>query len=419
MLKFRKLLILSKPRSEIEAGLKRMYLKRVQEMFKRTLTMESTFNIFDEIFHGLAQTSSISENLHSFYESFLTITQYYQHSQAGRGSLVAKLLEDLGTSEIMKFEFSLKKLPQILGQEIELEDSELTKQKFDIVNKNKESLAFCELKMKVYSGCTAGRIELMEKFNKFTKLIIENQNFRNCVKNGKIKNIFLIGGVLFDIQGDPATKQKDEEWGICYNGLMRGSNDIIKTLEDKQIEYKINKEDSEEKAFIIEFLLDGIKINIIAVYGNEVIKTLFMGKHKHDVNYFKKQLEEMLYDDLWLGQIISLSERVILDQNFKKNKNLNNFIITILNDEKLLMEIKKLQFNKKENFLEELVDKVLEVVNSSDKNLLQIKPIPAELIINSSGEKYNLKNYVGDIIQFLSCNDVVREIRKEIIDRIK
>ena len=109
IMKLRKLLICTEPKNEneIEAGLKRMYLKRVQEMFKRTLNMESIFNIFDEVFHGLSQASVVSENLYSFYESLLTITSYYQHSQAGRGSLVAKLIEKLGTSDKMEFEFAL------------------------------------------------------------------------------------------------------------------------------------------------------------------------------------------------------------------------------------------------------------------------------------------------------------------------
>jgi hypothetical protein len=82
-MRLRKLLICTEPRNEIEAGLKRMYLKRIQEMFKRTLSIETIFNIFDEVFHGLSQVSLISENLYSFYESLLTITSYYQHSQAG------------------------------------------------------------------------------------------------------------------------------------------------------------------------------------------------------------------------------------------------------------------------------------------------------------------------------------------------
>lgn len=409
-MQIRKLLICTEPRKEIEKDLKRMYLKRVQEMFKRTLNMESIFNIFDEVFHGLSQASLVNENLYSFYESLLTITSYYQHSQAGRGSLVAKLLEELGTSEKMEFEFALMKLPQWLGQNVKLEESELTRQKFDIINKSKHSLAFCELKMKVYSGCTAGRVELMEKFNKFTKLIIGNQPFRNCIKNAGIKNIFLIGGILFDIQGEPATTQKDEEWGICYNGLLRGKNDIIKTLKDTNVQHTINEEKLPEKAFLIEFVIDGIKVNIIAVYGNEVIKSLFVGKQKYDINHFKKQLEEMLYYDLWLGQIITMSERAVLDQNFKKNKNLNNYVISILKNNEILSEVKKFQLSRNNKTLEEVTDRIIDMIKKYDKNLLDIRPIPAEIIIKSSGDEYNIRDYVGDIIQFLSCNEVVSSL---------
>lgn len=411
IMRIRKLLICTEPRNEIEAGLKRMYLKRVQEMFKRTLNMESIFNIFDEIFHGLSQASLVGENLYSFYESLLTITSYYQHSQAGRGSLVAKLLEDLGTSEKMEFEFALMKLPQLLGQTIKIEESGLTKQKFDIINKSNENLVFCELKMKVYSGCTAGRIELMEKFNKFTKLIIGNQSFRNCIKNGGIKNIFLIGGILFDIQGTPATAQKDEEWGICYNGLLRGKNDIIKTLKDKNIQYMIDDKKIPEKAFLIEFEIDEIKVNIIAVYGNEVIKSLFVGKQKYDIEHFRKQLGNMLYDDLWLGQIITISERAVLDQNFKKNKNLNNYVISILKNNGMLLEVNKFRLSRNNETLEKVTLKIIEMVKDYDKNLSEISPIPAEIIIKSSGEDYDIKDYVADIIQFLSCKDVLNILR--------
>lgn len=413
MVKIRKLLINSKPKNDIEAGLKRMYLKRIQEMFRRVITMESTFNVFDEIFHGLSQASLINENLHSFYESFLTISSYYQHSQAGRGNLVAKLLEDLGNSEKMEFEFTLKKLPQLLDQNTKLDESELTSQKFDIINKSKDNLSFCELKMKVYSGCTAGRVELMEKFNKFTKLITTNQNFRNCIKNAKIKNIFLIGGVLFDIQGEPATKQKDEQWGICYNGLIRGKNDIVRTLENSKIKYEINENDANEKAFVIKFNIGGISISIVAVYGNEVIKSLFAGEHKHDINYFKKQLEEMLYDDLWLGQIITLSERTVLDQNFKKNKKLGNYVTTIIRNKELLSEVKIFQTDKSEKRLNLIVSFILGSAKKIDKSLLEIKPIPAELIMKSVGEDYDVSDYVGDIVQFLVCNDVIKEISKD------
>ena len=135
---------------------------------------------------------------------------------------------------------------------------------------------------------------------------------------------------MFDIQGEPATTDKDKEWGICYNSLIRGKDDIIKTLKDNKVQYKLEDGKNPERAFIIKTELDNIKLNVIAVYGNEVIKSLFLGKQKYDIKHLKILLEEMLYDDLWLAQILTLSERAILDQNFKKYKNLNNYVLSII-----------------------------------------------------------------------------------------
>jgi len=134
-------------------------------------------------------------------------------------------------------------------------------------------------------------------------------------------------------------------------------------------------------------------------------------KQKYDIKHFKKQLEEMLYDDLWLGQIITMSERAVLDQNFKKNKNLNNYVITILKNNEILSEIRKFQLNKDIKTLKEVTDKIIKLIGKYDKNLLNIRPTPAEIIIKSYGEDYNIKDYVVDIIQFLSCKEVVNILR--------
>jgi hypothetical protein len=413
-MRIRNLLICTEPRNEIEKELKKMYLKRIKEMFKKTISLESSFNIFDEVFHGLSQVSKLDENLHSFYEALLTITSYYQHSQAGRGSLIATLLENLGTAERIGFELTLINLPKWLGQNIRLEKNELTKQKFDIVSKNGNNLVFCELKMKVYSGCTAGRIELMDKFNKFIKLLIRDQSFRSCLKNSGIENIFLICGILFDIQGNPATVEKDKEWGICYNGLTRGKKDIIKTLEDKKVKYELDEERLSEKAFGIEFMVDDIKVNILAVYGDEVIKRLFVGKQKYTIEHFKNQLEGILYDDLWLGQIITISERTVLELNFKKNKKLNNYVISILKSKEILEEIKNFQQDRTIEKLEEITRRVLKIIDQNDKNLSSISPTPAEMMIVVYDKNYKREDYVADIIQFLSCNEIIRFLQSEV-----
>jgi len=115
----------------------------------------------------------------------------------------------------------------------------------------------------------------------------------------------------------------------------------------------------------------------------------------------------MLYDDLWLGQIITMSERAVLDQNFKKNRNLNNYVISILKNKKMLSEVKKFRANRNSKILENVTLKIIEMVKDYDKNLLEIRPTLAEIIIKSSGEDYDIRDYVADIIQYLSCKDVV------------
>ncbi len=118
----------------------------------------------------------------------------------------------------------------------------------------------------------------------------------------------------------------------------------------------------------------------------------------------------MSYDDLWLGQIITMSERAVLDQNFKKNKNLNNYVISILKNDEILSVVGKFQSNRDSKTLEEATDKIIEMIKQHDEKLLDIKPIPAEVILKSSGEDYSIRDYVAEIIQFLSCKDVIENI---------
>ncbi|MGB9877665.1 MAG: hypothetical protein ACPLPS_07850 [bacterium] len=414
-MKLRSLLVHSSPKDEIEKKLKQLYLKRLKELFKKAVSLESDFNIFDEIFHGLAKTSTINENLHSFYESFLTITQYYQHSQAGRGSLAVKLLRELGETEKMEFEFVLRKLPRFLGLKEKLPDTVETRQRFDIVNKSGENLAFCELKMKVYSGCSAGRIELMDKFNKFVNLMLNNREFRDLLIRGNIKNVYLIGGILFDIEGNPATVQKDREFGICYNGLIRAKEEIMRNLKEAGVPYHITENGHPEKAFTIEFSIEDLNVRIITVYGNKVADELFLGQAKHDINYFKEKLEGMLYDDLWLGQIIALSERAILEQMFKTNKERANFLLAIAGDENCLKILESLGSDFDEIALQEATLKILELLKIAHPMLFEISPTPAQSMMTTGWKDYDLQNYVADIVQFLSSEDLLKVVKEKMV----
>jgi len=222
---------------------------------------------------------------------------------------------------------------------------------------------------------------------------------------------------LFDIQGEPATTDKDKEWGICYNGLIRGKDDIIKTLKDNKVQYKLEDGKNPEKAFMIETEIDNINLKLISVYGNRVIESLFFEKQKHDIEHLKVLLEEMLSDDLWLAQIITISERAILDQNFKKHKNLNNYVLSILSNKEILDEAKNFQTTKDIKNLESITEKTIELIKKFDKNLLGIRTIPAEIIFSLSNESYKRKDHVADLIQFLSCEEITNNLENFISNK--
>ena len=97
----------------------------------------------------------------------------------------------------------------------------------------------------------------------------------------------------------------------------------------------------------------------------------------------------------------------MLDQNFKKNKQLNNYVTSILKNNEMLSEVNKLRLSRNIKTLEEVTLKVIGMIKNYDKNLLEIRPTPAEIIVKSSEESYDIKDYVADIVQFLSCKDVV------------
>jgi hypothetical protein len=161
-------------------------------------------------------------------------------------------------------------------------------------------------------------------------------------------------------------------------------------------------------------MVDDIKVNILAVYGDEVIKRLFVGKQKYTIEHFKNQLEGILYDDLWLGQIITISERTVLELNFKKNKKLNNYVISILKSKEILEEIKNFQQDRTIEKLEEITRRVLKIIDQNDKNLSSISPTPAEMMIVVYDKNYKREDYVADIIQFLSCNEIIRFLQSEV-----
>ncbi len=215
-MRLRRLLLAEDPTTdEVRQTLRGTYKKRVQELLARAVSLESVFGPFDEIFHNLTVPANTHSENYGLYEALLTIESYYHHSQAGRGALATALLRKLGTPQLIEAETPLRKLPEKLGQgHVEIVENETTKVKFDLVVKHGARLVLGEIKMKVYSGCTAGRVEMMRKFKKVVEVLIDSQyeQFVNALYQAGIREILMVGGILYDIAGNPATVQADREW---------------------------------------------------------------------------------------------------------------------------------------------------------------------------------------------------------------
>lgn len=107
-----------------------------------------------------------------------------------------------------------------------------------------------------------------------------------------------------------------------------------------------------------------------------------------------------------------MSERAVIDQNFKKNKKLNNYVTSILKSNDILSEVKKFGSSRNDKTLEEVTLRIIEIVKHLAENLLDVRPIPAEMI-KSSVADYDIKDYVADIVQFLSGKNVLNVLQRE------
>ncbi|NAZ30456.1 MAG: hypothetical protein GU354_04715 [Caldimicrobium sp.] len=366
-----------------------------------------------KFFHGIAKTEVESQDLYSFYEAFLTVTSYYQHSQAGRGSLIAKLFQELlniESNEKVLFEGRVSNFSKILNKGCILEISKDEDQKFDIVVKMNNTMVICELKMKIYSGCTAGRIEIIEKFIKFVELVDKDEKLYNCFDLNKIKEIKLIGGVLYDIEGNPATLEKDIEWQICYSGLKNGINRLINFLKNKNLNFQYENK-YRNCALQISFILKSIKFVIYFLYGNQLIEAITVGESINYLEDLKEKLETKLYDDIWLAQLISINERSILNQMFRKNKKLKNTLTYILDHYIRDVEFKNFFDNflkKKSKSKEDLKKIIIKIKNiiKKDKELLKAVSHSKAIQIMKIETTYTIDDYLADLIQILLCPKV-------------
>jgi hypothetical protein len=410
-----------------EKTLYRSYKNRVTNLIeyaKNPARAEWSFPV--EIFHNLTPENFIVKELCSFYRALFDVTSYYQHNTAGIAKFGNVLISKLGSSENLFTELHLKDLPsKLLGDTkyewIGADDDDITT---DVVNKVGDTLIFFEFKFRVDSGCTAGRREVWEaKFLKIIQHIIDGkklfkkdstqQSLYEILKKAKINTVELYIGILFDTKGNPATVEEDKKF-ICFGGMQKSYQRVLTYLNQNNVKYReIKPINPSTEIFLSEFDFNDIKVKMGAKYANSAIDGLFKGKG-NDLATIKSLIDSLIYDDLWLSQLIAISERSILLLYE------NNYLLTIedllRSDSSVRMKAKlfsQIRYTQKERALETLIE-LVEIITKNHKDRLTNFPKPIVLqLMQSYTEDYSLEDYIADIVQVLIAGDLKSLLQEE------
>ena len=146
-------------------------------------------------------------------------------------------------------------------------------------------------------------------------------------------------------------------------------------------------------------------------YGNQLIEAITVSESINYLEDLKEKLETKLYDDIWLAQLISINERSILNQMFRKNKKLKNTLTYILDHYIRDVEFKNFFDNflkKKSKSKEDLKKIIIKIKNiiKKDKELLKAVSHSKAMQIMKIETTYTIDDYLADLIQILLCPKV-------------
>lgn len=310
------------------------------------------FDPVAKVYHGLL---SAPRGIREYYEALLGVTSYYQASKGGRGRYIEKKLAssfdfcslDIKLSEIplwLTYPHLHKKKGIFTQQGLSSPEKGLIRrfhwdwtgekdEETDLgsIIKDEKRLVLMEIKNRVDSGGTAARREIWtsQKFGIILDHLIENTKiyrkheekrseeftFLDILSHFDIHTLEMYVGILFDITDSPASIEADKTNGF-YSSSKEGFNYFVRKIENSR-KFKIVEKDNEKLHMTVQHNPSGVMTKCGALYGDEVTEKLF--RHKVPVS----DLLLLRYDDIWLSQLISITERA------KLLKEGNNYITTL------------------------------------------------------------------------------------------
>ncbi len=385
------------------------YKNIVTEFYK--LATDKGANAFDVVAREFNGINRAEINIRHYYEALLGVTSYFQASKGGRGKYIEKKLASV--SDTCSLDNKISELPKLILHTNLVRKHKLFGQK-RLSNEEKESLRLCEwdfignsrnkdqttdlcnlfidehlisyleLKNRVDSGGTSARREIFDnKFrgilehfinpNPIFKLRNKEYTLPDFYQHFGLKKIKIALGILFDTEGNIATKESDQRFGF-YSSSKEGFANLLVFLRKNNLDTIY----TEESLFIR--LKSDFSIEIKNLYGNQISEHLF--HKKIDLNSLIKNK----YDDIWLFQLLTIDERHHL---LKYNKNVT-------------LELTR-QIEADFNFRKVLNDFINQ--NGKDIKILEffINKLQVDKKLIPTGR--NIKEYLTDVLYFISAND--------------
>ena len=306
------------------------------------------FDPVAKVYHGLL---SAPPEIRDYYEALLGVTSYYQASKGGRGRYIEKKLAS--SFDFCSLDIKLSQIPFWLTHptihkkkgiftQRGLSTSEkrlIRRFPWDwignndeetdigsIIKNEKKTMVLMEIKNRVDSGGTAARREIWtsQKFGIILDHLIENKkiyrrhesggiedfSFTEMLSHFKIQCLEMYIGILFDITDAPASIDVDKKNGF-YSSNKEGFNYLLDKTKNSE-KFEIIDVDDERLQVEAKHKPSNTIVKCGALYGNEVTKKLF--RKKVPVS----DLLLLRYDDIWLSQLVAISERANL-LKFGKN----------------------------------------------------------------------------------------------------
>jgi len=306
------------------------------------------FDPVAKVYHGLL---SAPPEIRDYYEALLGVTSYYQASKGGRGRYIEKKLAssfdccslDIKLSQIpfwLTYPTIHKKKGIFTQQGLSASEKKLIRRFYwdwiggsdegtDLgsIIKNEKTIVLIETKNRVDSGGTAARREIWtsQKFGIILGHLIKNKKvyrkhegrdtedftFAEMLLHFDIQSLEMYIGILFDITDSAASINADKRNGF-YSSSKEGFNYLLNKMKNSG-KFDIIDVDTEKLQVEAKHKPSDITIKCGALYGDKVTEKLF--RERISVS----NLLLLRYDDIWLSQLIAISERANLlrvDKNY-------------------------------------------------------------------------------------------------------